>query len=140
MDRGSSNSSSVVVNHCSCSGGTNDQPSTSVVVHCRGGMNRSPTVIAAYLIWRHGCTVEEAIQIVREARPAARFGRGPGGVLQTDLHEWAQICAEGIEKEALAETADANVDVTAEVVEEIEKVSLGEIAGAHVDMKAEGAE
>jgi len=109
-----------------------DQPSTSVVVHCRGGMNRSPTVIAAYLIWRHGCTVEEAIQIVREARPAARFGRGPDGVLQTDLHEWSQICSEGIEKQGLAETADANVDGTAEVVEETKKVALGEIAGTHV--------
>merc|ERR1712062_783922 len=89
-----------------------DQPSTNVLVHCRGGMNRSPTVIAAYLIWRHNCSVEEAIQIVKEARPAARFGRGPAGVLQTDLHEWARTCAERIEKEALGEAAGAKNDVT----------------------------
>jgi len=120
-----------------------DQPSTGVLVHCRGGMNRSPRVIAAYLIWRHGCTVEEAIQIVREARPAARFGRGPDGVLQADLREWAQTCAKGIEKEALGEAAEANVDTTAEVVEHaegIEKEALGETADANVDVMAEVVE
>jgi len=119
-----------------------DQPSTGVLVHCRGGMNRSPTVIAAYLIWRHGCTVEEAIQIVREARPAARFGRGPDGVLQTDLREWAQTC-EDIEKEALGETAEANVDMVAGVVEHAEgteKEAFREAAGANVDVMAEVVE
>lgn len=115
-DRSSSNSSSAAVTPCN-----GDHPSTSVLVHCRGGMNRSPTVIAAFLIWRHSCTVEEAIQIVREARPAARFGRGPDGVLHRDLYEWAQTCAEGIDKEVRAETADASVDVTTAAVEDAEE-------------------
>mmetsp|Transcript_121348 Transcript_121348/g.241726 ORF Transcript_121348/g.241726 Transcript_121348/m.241726 type:complete len:254 (+) Transcript_121348:55-816(+) len=120
MDRESSGCSSAAVASGNYSAFRNDGSSTSVLVHCRGGMNRSPTVIAAYLIRRYNCAVEEAMQIVKEARPAARFGRGPDGVLQTDLHEWAQTCAEVREKEALGETAHANIDVAARVVEHTE--------------------
>ena len=67
----------------------------SVLVHCRGGMNRSPAVIAAYLIWKYGFTAPESMEMVKVARPAAQFGRGAQGVLQQDLHLWGAECAGG---------------------------------------------
>ena len=65
-----------------------------VLVHCRGGMNRSATMVAAFLVWKFtGMTSAEAIAVVRQARPAARFGRGEEGVLQRDLRQWELDCA-----------------------------------------------
>ena len=65
-----------------------------VLVHCRGGMNRSATMVAAFLVWKFpGMTAAEAIAVVRQARPAARFGRGEEGVLQRDLRQWELDCA-----------------------------------------------
>ena len=64
-----------------------------VLVHCRGGMNRSATMVAAFLVWKFpGMTAAEAIAVVRQARPAARFGRGEEGVLQRDLRQWELEC------------------------------------------------
>ena len=40
-----------------------------VIVHCRMGMSRSATLVAAYLIWRYRMTVDEAIALVREKSP-----------------------------------------------------------------------
>ncbi|TGK82372.1 isochorismatase family protein [Leptospira noumeaensis] len=39
-----------------------------VLIHCVGGLGRSGTVAAAYLIWKHGLDSESAIQKVRESR------------------------------------------------------------------------
>ncbi|PJZ46760.1 protein tyrosine phosphatase [Leptospira brenneri] len=39
-----------------------------VLIHCVGGLGRSGTVAAAYLIWKHGLDAESAIQKVRESR------------------------------------------------------------------------
>ena len=65
-----------------------------VLVHCRGGMNRSATMVAAFLVWKFpGMTAADAIAVVRQARPAARFGRGEEGVLQRDLRQWELDCA-----------------------------------------------
>ena len=51
-----------------------------VLVHCKGGMNRSATMVAAFLVWKFpGMTAAEAKAVVRQARPAARFGRGGRG-------------------------------------------------------------
>ena len=64
-----------------------------VLVHCRGGMNRSATMVAAFLVWKFpGMTAAEAKAVVRQARPAARFGRGEEGVLQRDLRQWELEC------------------------------------------------
>ena len=67
--------------------------STAVLVHCFAGINRSPAVVAAYLIWKYGLSATQAMLVVRLARPAARFGRGPRGVLQKDLEVWAEKCS-----------------------------------------------
>lgn len=39
-----------------------------VLIHCVGGLGRSGTVAAAYLIWKHGLDSKSAIQKVRESR------------------------------------------------------------------------
>ncbi|MBM9590327.1 isochorismatase family protein [Leptospira sp. 201903075] len=39
-----------------------------VLIHCVGGLGRSGTVAAAYLIWKHGLDAGSAIQRVRESR------------------------------------------------------------------------
>ena len=66
------------------------------MVHCRGGMNRSPAVVAAFLIWKYGFAASRAMEVVREAKPAARFGRGAEGVLQQDLDAWATQCQKNL--------------------------------------------
>jgi predicted protein tyrosine phosphatase len=44
----------------------------NVLVHCRQGMNRSPTLVVAYLV-RHGkMTLRDALQCVTTAHPLAR--------------------------------------------------------------------
>lgn len=46
-----------------------------VVVHCLAGQQRSPTVIAAYLMRYYGFNVDKAIQYVREKKRDAFFWR-----------------------------------------------------------------
>ena len=43
-----------------------------VLVHCRGGISRSPVLICAYLLQSRACTsVDEALALVRRSKPAA---------------------------------------------------------------------
>ncbi|GIQ85393.1 atypical dual specificity phosphatase [Kipferlia bialata] len=51
-----------------------------VLVHCRGGISRSPAVVAAYLAYSQGLSVQEAFGNVRQARPTARGGHFEGAV------------------------------------------------------------
>ena len=44
-----------------------------LLVHCRGGLHRSPAVVAAYLIAQTGITAPQAMQAVCAARPAVSF-------------------------------------------------------------------
>eukprot|EP00754_Rhynchopus_humris_P022026 Rhum_TRINITY_DN14768_c15_g1::Rhum_TRINITY_DN14768_c15_g1_i1::g.117768::m.117768/K17614/DUSP3, VHR; dual specificity phosphatase 3 len=39
----------------------------SVLVHCKAGLSRSPAVVVAYLVARHGFTVEGALGVLRQA-------------------------------------------------------------------------
>jgi len=43
-------------------------PGRMVVVHCLGGISRSPTVLCAYLMWKYKCRMEDAIQFLRSKR------------------------------------------------------------------------
>lgn len=45
----------------------------NVLVHCKAGVNRSPTVVIAYLVQYHDMSVQDATKLVREQRPAAYF-------------------------------------------------------------------
>ena len=55
-----------------------------VYVHCHAGITRSPTVIAAYLHWSSGWTLERALAHVKQCRPCfpiedvIRNARWPG--------------------------------------------------------------
>eukprot|EP00440_Ansanella_granifera_P028696 gb/GFBE01031172.1/.p1 GENE.gb/GFBE01031172.1/~~gb/GFBE01031172.1/.p1 ORF type:complete len:386 (+),score=53.52 gb/GFBE01031172.1/:1-1158(+) len=52
-----------------CSGGR-------CLVHCRQGASRSVSIVLAYLVMRDGLRLQEAWQLVRRSRPAARPNRG----------------------------------------------------------------
>lgn len=42
-----------------------------ILVHCRAGIQRSPTVIAAYLMKYKGMSIDEAIEFIQARRPTA---------------------------------------------------------------------
>jgi Dual specificity phosphatase, catalytic domain len=44
-------------------------------IHCRAGVSRSAMVAAAYLMWRDGCSRDEALEAIRVKRP--RIGPNP---------------------------------------------------------------
>lgn len=44
-----------------------------VVVHCLAGQQRSPTVVAAYLVAKHGYDLKDAIRYVRSKKNDAFF-------------------------------------------------------------------
>jgi hypothetical protein len=56
----------------------------TVYVHCRAGVNRSSTVVAAYLMWRDHLTRDEALEIIRGKRRRIM----PFPAYQDYLSEW----------------------------------------------------
>jgi protein-tyrosine phosphatase len=40
-----------------------------IFVHCIGGISRSPSIVAAYLIYEHQWTVQFAFEFIRAKRP-----------------------------------------------------------------------
>ena len=58
----------------------------TVLVHCRMGFQRSCTVIAAYLIWRHAISARTAISVMQHAYKYAFYG-GPN--FEAFLEGWA---------------------------------------------------
>jgi protein-tyrosine phosphatase len=59
-------------------------------VHCRAGMNRSGTVVTAYLMRAHGWGRDEALAFVRARRPQVQ----PNPTLMRLLAEWEQALRE----------------------------------------------
>jgi hypothetical protein len=52
-------------------------PSGGVLVHCKGGISRSPAIVCAYLLHSgRARTVDEALAVVRKARPPANPNKG----------------------------------------------------------------
>ena len=58
----------------------------AILIHCHQGVSRSCTLVAAYLMWRHGLSPEDAVERVRDARGVAR--PNPGFLIR--LQQWAQ--------------------------------------------------
>ncbi|KIY66872.1 phosphatases II [Cylindrobasidium torrendii FP15055 ss-10] len=54
-----------------------------VLVHCHAGMSRSATIVAAYLMYTGGLTVEQSLAQIREKRP--QIEPNPGFLLQLEL-------------------------------------------------------
>ncbi|KAI0792541.1 protein-tyrosine phosphatase-like protein [Abortiporus biennis] len=42
-----------------------------VLVHCQAGISRSATIVAAYLMYSQGMNLQEALDLIRQARPVA---------------------------------------------------------------------
>ena len=57
----------------------------AVLVHCKGGINRSPCLLVAYLMKYEELSMEEAFSVVSLARPAARCPKN----FMTDLETFA---------------------------------------------------
>ena len=47
-----------------------------VLVHCMGGMSRSPTVVVAYLMHSQKMELNQAVEFVQQKRPATRLKPG----------------------------------------------------------------
>lgn len=62
----------------------------TVYVHCSAGMNRSPTAVAAYLMFKHEWTADEALRYLQQKRPLA----GPNPQLQRLLKDWEKHLAD----------------------------------------------
>ena len=56
----------------------------TIFFHCRGGMHRSPCILAAYLIREEGLTITQALEVVSLGRPIAK----PSPHMVSDLVEF----------------------------------------------------
>jgi protein-tyrosine phosphatase len=58
----------------------------SVVVHCAAGQQRSAATVGAYLIWKFGYSVDEAIQYLRRVKSDAFLN---GANFRPALDQWS---------------------------------------------------
>ena len=60
----------------------------NILVHCQGGMHRSPVVVASLLIHFAGLSALDAMECVKAARPTADFSSHDGHLTnQLQLYE-----------------------------------------------------
>mmetsp|Transcript_126151 Transcript_126151/g.403749 ORF Transcript_126151/g.403749 Transcript_126151/m.403749 type:complete len:89 (-) Transcript_126151:252-518(-) len=63
-----------------------------VLVHCQGGVSRSPAVVLAYLLRHGGLSLAQSLEVLSLAHPGAK----PRGIFLDDLVKLeAEIQAEG---------------------------------------------
>ncbi|KAF9078683.1 hypothetical protein BDP27DRAFT_1310007 [Rhodocollybia butyracea] len=60
-----------------------------VLVHCQAGISRSATIVAAYLMYNRKMNVEEALNLVRKARP--EIEPNPGFIAQLEIFQNASF-------------------------------------------------
>lgn len=65
-----------------------------VLCHCLAGVSRSPTVVAAYLIWAAGMRRDDALDLLREKRGVV--DPNPGFVQQLAVFEARVRSSEGV--------------------------------------------
>lgn len=54
------------------------------VIHCLLGVSRSPTIVASYLVWKHGMSAEEAMKLIKQKRPCI----SPNFGFLSQLKDW----------------------------------------------------
>ena len=64
------------------------QKGEGVYVHCFAGVSRSPTIVAAYLIWSRNMTAQNALDHIFERRPII----DPNDGFRQALFEWESKC------------------------------------------------
>src|SRR5262249_8731729 len=96
-----------------------------VYVHCRAGIGRSATVVAAFLMEEYGLTADEAWRRVRSRRPI---------VLQTDDQRRSLDRFAGIERSGGIERS-AGAGPLERGFERGATERLGEIVGERVDVR-----
>lgn len=79
------------------------QGAGSVLVHCKGGINRSPCLVVAYLMKYEHLTLAEALELCSMARPVARCPSN----FHSDLKAFELQLAEQTALEQTAEAAEA---------------------------------
>lgn len=62
--------------------------SGSTVVHCLLGVSRSPTIVASYLVWKHGMTAKEAMALIQQKRACV----SPNFGFLSQLTDWEREC------------------------------------------------
>ena len=55
-----------------------------ILIHCQGGINRSPIFVLAFLCRYCSMSIEEGMQYIKERRPSARFQPH----YMTQLQQW----------------------------------------------------
>jgi Dual specificity phosphatase, catalytic domain len=65
---------------------THHQKGETTYVHCLGGMNRSGTVVTAYLMYEHSWTRDQALAFAQSKRPQIQ----PNPILMRFLADWEQ--------------------------------------------------
>jgi len=48
----------------------------NVLVHCKGGMSRSPAIICSYLMKKHGLPFDKSYQLVKSRRRVVDINEG----------------------------------------------------------------
>ena len=52
---------------------SNIKSNNQILVHCSGGINRSPIVVISYLVLHRGYELQDAIKLVKEKKPSIRI-------------------------------------------------------------------